>query len=150
MPVTGTPVVVGDGYCTAAYIELRRGERNVIEWSNKDNNAETVDAEVVAAAIETGKAMIDQKLKGNYTLPIDLDEDDAGRIILRRWNEVLASYELFAARGMRDDNPAGNDLTKERDEVLAEIATYAGDSPSATFDFEAVEAYVPMAPLVVL
>jgi len=136
-------------YVDQAYMELVRGEKNIREWSNKDNSSDTTDTAAVQAAIDQAEALINAELKGNYVMPIELGEDATGTLILKGWAETLASTQLYMARGLQDDNAVGDKLRAERDAVMEQIARYVGDSAASSFDFEAVEVHVPYAPLVV-
>jgi phage gp36-like protein len=153
MPIRATPIV-STGYVDRTYMEVVRGVKNIAQWSNKDNDTEIADDAAIEAAIATASAIIDTTLGGSYVVPFDVAEDASGATILRRWAEILASYELNVARGMQDNNPAQADLSAQREQVLAEMGEFVADangSAAKSFaSFTKIEPRTPLAPIVVI
>lgn len=120
----GSGTSVGGRYVDQAYLEQVYDVENIRSWSRKGGSGAT-DTLAVQAAIDSAEDQIDRRLAFRYVLPfVMLSLTTADVQTLKRLAARIAVYELYKARGLRDDDAVGNLLTKDRDEALAELETY--------------------------
>jgi phage gp36-like protein len=111
-------------YVDQAYLEQVYDPENIRSWSRKGGSGST-DTLAVQAAIDSAEDQIDRRLAFRYVLPFVVLSLTTGDVqTLKRLAARIAVYELYKARGLRDDDAIGNLLTKDRDEALAELETY--------------------------
>jgi len=92
-------------YCTQTDIELIHGQRNVITWSNLDNNVEAAVTSVIDNAIARADAFIDDELRsGPYAIPLVDKLTGITPLTIKFISAELAGYFLFLNRGLRDSD----------------------------------------------
>ncbi len=109
MPVATTADTASGHYADQADMEAKFGAINVQIWSNKDNDTADTDTIAVQRALD----LADEKLNsffrdGPYAVPLTPITD-----MIRDWAVVMAGYELYFARGMRDKKDTVGNLLKE-------------------------------------
>lgn len=97
-------------YSTLADIyPLQLDEGTLIQLTNDDSDAETIDESVVTRAITDADATIDAYCQGRYTIPLSPVSDK-----IRQISVDIAIYNLYSRRG---DTVPDNRLSRYKDAI---------------------------------
>ncbi len=109
-------------YIAQSDIESIFGVVNVQKWSKLDNTA-GADATRIANAIEHAEAVVEDRLRSQYAIPLT----GIGVLppIITDWCAKLAGVWLYEARGIADaSSQQVQDIIGHKSEVAAEIGLY--------------------------
>ena len=112
-------------YTSVAICKTYRGSPNVVQWSSTDGTG-VEDPEAEQYAIDVAEDFIDDFFDGSiYAIPFT-PTGAALPIGLVHWATVIATFNLYAKRGLEDADPKRHKLQADYDSTLDDMQKVLG------------------------